>query len=746
MAGLSAQKDIPALQPGQEVALELSVAVPKPQKWTAETPKLYTTVLSVMEKNTVIEMISSRTGFRQIEIKGRLFMVNNVPIKLKGVNRHENWPADGHATTEEEMIKDILLIKQGNCNHVRTSHYSDDPRWYELCDEYGIYLVAEANLESHGAWNEFNEEPRIKAALIQRNVANVENFKNHPSVIIWSLGNECGSGGSNFLAILDAIKRIDTTRPTHYQGFGIGAKNPADLDSEMYTQIDDLERKANNNALTKPFYLCEYAHAMFNSMGSLDIYNELFDKYPSLLGGAIWEWQDQGLYNDRDPNHHITAYGGGFGEYPNDHYFIHKGVVFSNRAQKPHYPEMKHAYQWITITGKNPANGKYLIKNRFQFTDLKQFKGEWVITENGDKIKTGTFTTGTILPGGEKEIAIPFHIQPKAGAEYHIRLSFKLSEPEKWAPKGFEIAWQQLALQVKAPALTAVDHSNGSLTMNDHDGVIDIKGKTFSVSFSRKEGTFVKIEEGGKSLLSTNGGPRLHLWRAPHQQDDMWAAEDWNRKGLKKLNWSVSELVAKQLKPGVISISANLKGSGHQNFVVNHHVVYTIYADGLIRSKNDISSSDPKLPVARLGVRFLLDTGLNHFDYFGRGPMENYADRKQGFDIGHYASTVAEQMTPYEKPMDCGNHEDVRWANLSAGNGVKLNFRSDSLMQVSALPYTDEEMEPVEYKIDLPKRKTTSLVISHQTLGVGSNSCGPRPLKQYQVFIQPTTFNYEFKL
>lgn len=746
VAGVQLTKEIPALQPGQEITLESTIKVPKPQKWTAETPKLYTTVLSIKEGDGTVETISSRTGFRQIEIRGRQFLVNNVPVKLKGVNRHENWPADGHAITEAEMIKDIVLIKQGNCNHVRTSHYSDDPRWYELCDEYGIYLVAEANVESHGAWDEFNEEPRIKAALIQRNVANVENFKNHPSVIIWSLGNECGSGGSNFMAVLDSIKHIDTSRPTHYQGFGIGAKNPADLDSEMYTQTGDLENKANRKDLTKPFYLCEYAHAMFNSMGSLDIYNELFDKYPSLLGGAIWEWQDQGLYNHRDPKHPITAYGGGFGEYPNDHYFIHKGVVFSDRAEKPHYPEMKHAYQWITITGKDALNGKFLIKNRYQFTNLKQLQGKWVITENGDKLKSGTFTIGSVLPGEEKQIQVLYHIQAKAGAEYHVRISFELADAQQWAPKGFEVAWQQIPLAAKTPQLSLQNHGKDPVSFKENNDVIDVTGKAFSLSFSRKDGTFIKMEKNGKNILLAGGGPRLHLWRAPHQQDDSWASEEWDRKGLKRLNWSASNVTAKQVKTGVVEISADLKGTGRQNFVVNHHVVYTIHGDGLIQAKNNISSTNENLAVARLGVRFLLDTALNRFDYFGRGPMENYADRKQGFDIGHYASTVAEQMTPYEKPMDCGNHEDVRWANLTSRAGLKLNFRSDSLMQVSALPYTDEEMEPVEYKIDLPNRTTTSLVISHQTLGVGSHSCGPRPLKQYQVYLKPSTFSYEIKL
>ncbi|RYE04857.1 MAG: glycoside hydrolase family 2, partial [Sphingobacteriaceae bacterium] len=353
---------VAALKVGEEVKVNFNVDVKNPQKWTAETPNLYTAVLQLKENNQVTETISQKIGFREIEIKGRLFLVNGVPIKLKGVNRHENWPEVGHAITEEQMRRDLEVIKQGNCNHVRTCHYSDDPRWYELCDEYGIYLVAEANVEAHGLMNKLNDEPRIKAAIVDRNVANVESFKNHPSVIIWSLGNEFGTGGSNFLAALAAVKSIDLTRPTHYEGFGVGEKNPADIDSKMYPPIipyadsanvkkkllSSVERAALNPKLTKPFYLCEFAHAMFNSMGSLKEYNDLFDKYPQLLGGAIWEFQDQGIWNRRDPQHPILAFGGGFGEFPNDHYFIHKGTVFSDRSPKPHYPEMKHEFQWIS--------------------------------------------------------------------------------------------------------------------------------------------------------------------------------------------------------------------------------------------------------------------------------------------------------------------------------------------------------------------------------------------------------------
>lgn len=744
--GAVAKHQVPALKPGEEVTLQVDIPVQNPEKWTAETPKLYTTVLTMHHGDQTLETMSSRTGFRQIEIKGRIFTVNGVPVKLKGVNRHENWPDDGHAITEAQMIRDLVLIKQANCNHVRTCHYSDDPRWYELCDEYGIYLVAEANLECHGSWDEFNEDPRIKAALIERNRANVENFKNHPSVLIWSLGNECGSGGSNFRAILQVIRSIDSTRPTHYQGFGIGSGNPTDIDSEMYTDVENLVKHANDATLTKPFYLCEYAHAMFNSMGSVDIYNDLFDKYPTLLGGAIWEWQDQGIYNKRDPNHPITAYGGGFGETPNDRYFIHKGVVFSDRSPKPHYPELKHAYQWITIRAKDFSQQLFTIKNRYQFLNLSGLTAKWTLSEDGTDIASGPLNVGPIDPGQEKDIKVPYTVKPKPGRIYFLRISFDLADDQLWAPKGFEVAEQQIALQVSIPAVP-VDLQAGQLTVHDTAGAIDIAGTDFNLEFDKIKGTFSKITRRGEEVLRNGGGPMLHLWRAPHQKDDMWAYRGWEENGLKSLHWVADSVSFTQPSPGVVNLRVELTGTGKRNFSVQHQVVYTIYAKGVIDVANNVHFSDPTLVLARLGVRMFLNSDLDRLDYLGRGPMENYADRKQGSDVAHYASSVHQQMTPYEKPMDCGNHEDVRWANLTSAKGAGLTITSDTaLMQVSALPYSDEEMEPVEYKIDLPKSKGTVLVISHQTLGVGSNGCGPRPLEPYRVYAKPATFSYQIKL
>ncbi|MCX7007493.1 MAG: glycoside hydrolase family 2, partial [Kiritimatiellaeota bacterium] len=287
-----------------------------------------------------------------------------------------------------------------NCNHVRTCHYSDDPRWYELCDEWGIYLNAEANVESHGYGygpDTLSNPKEWEAAHVDRNVTNVENFKNHASVVMWSLGNEAGSG-PNFHAALKAIKALDTSRPTHYERFGDGAGNPADVDSHMYTHWTQVEKIAQNEKLTKPFYMCEYAHAMNNSMGSIGEYNDVFDKYPALMGGAIWEWQDQGLWNKRDPNHVYLAYGGGFGEVPNDHYFIHKGVVFADRSPKPHYPEMKKAYQWIAIEADDLAAGKIKIRNKFAFIPLSGFAADWTIIGDGEQIANGKLPALELAP------------------------------------------------------------------------------------------------------------------------------------------------------------------------------------------------------------------------------------------------------------------------------------------------------------------------------------------------------------
>lgn len=736
-----------SLKSTQEEVLKVKIPVSNPLKWTAETPNLYTVVLT----NSEGEILSQKIGFRKIEIKGRVFTVNGVPIKLKGVNRHEHWSDVGHAVTEEQMIRDLEVIKQGNCNHIRTSHYSNDPRWYELCDQWGIWLVAEANMEYHGYDTRFDEEPTIKAAIIDRNVANVENFKNHPSVIIWSLGNEGGGISTNLKAAMAEVKAIDSTRFVHYERFGTGRNNPADLDGRMYGTAQDYARVAQDRSLTKPFYICEFVHAMFNSMGSLDEYSEVFDNNPEILGGAIWEFQDQALWNKRDPNHPILAYGGGFGENPNDHYFIHKGVISYDRStegskMKPHYPEMKKAFQWIDTKLTDPVNGGIQIKNKYQFISLDGFDATWNLSENGQEIDKGTIRVRPTWGKGMFVANIPYKIErPKAGAEYFLRVSYKQKEKTLWAPKGFEVATEQFKLPVNTPPVVEPKVTQPIKLVQNLEFAI-VSGKDFSVSFDKKTGFISQLTKNGVNLLVADGAPKLHLWRASHRNDDDWAYQQWQKFGVNALQYSLVDFKVEIMDNASIKVISTTKADGKEGFGVYHTATYQVKGDGSIKVDNQVQFVGFRINLARIGVRMLLDKKLDRMTFFGRGPFENYSDRKAAAEVGVYEIGVNEQYE-YEKPMERGNHEEVRWAKLTGSGIPSFTVKADhKLMQVAALPHTDEQMYPVEYKIDLPASTSTVFCISTKTLGVGSASCGPRPLEKFQVFAETTSFTYTINL
>ena len=746
---------VPALKPGEEVTIKGRFSVENPKKWTAETPELYTVVLGLSGSSNDSaagavakggELISTRVGFRKVEIDGRVFKVNGVPIKMYGVNRHEHWPDVGHAVTEAQMIRDIELIKQGNSNHVRTCHYSDDPRWYELCDEYGLWLCAEANCECHGYDRRFDDEPLMREAIIDRNRANTENFKNHASVVMWSLGNECGGRGSNFIAAMDEVKSIDPTRPVHYERFGSGPGNPADFDGKMYGTPKDFAGVATNPNNTKPFYICEYAHAMFNSMGGIADYIEEFDKHPEICGAAIWEWQDQGLYNRRDPKHPIIAYGGGFGEVPNDHYFIHKGVVASDRSPKPHYPEMKRAYQRIKVESADPAVRAVKVRNLYSFIDLGGFSAAWNLTENGKVIQQGKLALPPVKPGAEATLEVRrAAFTPKPGAAYFLNVVFSLNHAELWAPKGFELAAAQFELPAVPPMPRLLPPDTKNLAVNETAGSVEVAGKGFKVVLDKSTGTLSAVESGGTNLLRPNGGPRLHLWRAQHRNDDGWAAGAWSGNGFKDLQFTPQVVKATRGAGGEVRIETIVQAAGKGGFKAVHSANYTVYGDGTVAVDNAVGFNKRVVP-ARIGVRFLLDPRLAEMTWLGRGPMENYSDRKTGSDMGRYSVTVGKEYN-YEKPMDQGNHEDTRWIAL-AGKGLSgLRVQAESApFQFTALPWTDEQMENVEYRIDLPPSEATVLTVSAKTLGVGSNGCGPRPLDVYQVHTDPTVFSYVLHL
>ncbi|HEY5508169.1 MAG TPA: glycoside hydrolase family 2 TIM barrel-domain containing protein, partial [Paludibacter sp.] len=615
-----------------------------------------------------------------------------------------------------------------------------------------IWLVAEANCECHGYDGRFDEEPTMKAAIIDRNVANVENFKNSPSVIIWSLGNECGGVGSNFVAAMKTVKAIDPTRFVHYERFGAGKNNPADLDGRMYGTAEDYANTARDKGLTKPFYICEFVHAMFNSMGSLEEYSKAFDNNPEILGGAIWEFQDQALWNKRDPNHPILAYGGGFGEAPNDHYFIHKGVISYDRATegnnvKPHYPEMKKAFQWIDTELTDPVNGGIRIKNKYQFISLDGFDATWSLSENGQEIDNGKIKMRSIWWGkGLSEANIPYKIEhPKTGAEYFLRISYKLKDKALWADKGFEVATEQFRLPINTPPVVETKVTQAVKLVQNAQSAI-ISGKDFSVCFDKKTGFMSQLTKNGVNLLVADGAPKLHLWRASHRNDDDWAYQQWEKFGVNALQYSLVDFKVEVLDNTSVKVTSTTKADGKEGFGVYHTATYMVKGDGTIKVDNQVQFVGFRINLARIGVRMLLDKKLDRINFLGRGPFENYSDRKSAAEVGIYELGVNDQYE-YEKPMERGNHEEVRWAKLSGKDMPALMVQSDEkLMQVAALPHTDEQMYTVEYKIDLPVSSATVFCISTRTLGVGSNSCGPRPLEKFQVFADPTSFTYTIKL
>ena len=739
--------EIPALASGEERVVSTSLAVKEPQKWTAETPNLYTAVLSLVSDAKLTEVLSARIGFRKIEIKNAIFMINGVPVKLKGANRHENWPDTGHYVSDERMVRDLELLKQVNANHVRTSHYTDDPRWYELADEYGIYLVAEANVECHGYMNVLDREPRYEKSIVDRNLANVENLKNHPSVVIWSLGNECG-GGSSFLTALKAVREIDSTRPTHYEPFGGGPNLPTDIESHMYTNPTELQAAGEDPKRTKPLYLCEYAHAMNNAMGSVGDYNDLFDKYPTLMGGAIWEWEDQGIWNGRDPNHQFMAYGGGFGDYPNDKYFIHKGVVFSDRTPKPHYPELKRVYQWVSFTPIDVEHGKIAIRNRYAFTNLNKFVPHWKLSEDGITISEGKLSPVDLAPGASTNLVLPIKVaSPKSGREYFVQLSFELAKTEIWAKAGYDVATAQFQIPAVSPARTEVAQVGGALKLTQDDRSITVQGEHFGVVFDKVQGMISQISRDGKAMLVEGGGPKLYLWRAPHRNDDQWASRAWDKYGINALQTTVKNIQANQLSDSSVRVETTLQEQGHEGWSATHTAAYTIAGDGSIAVENSFVASGERIPLARIGVRLMLDKSYDRFTYLGRGPMENYSDRDRGSDVGLYSSSVREQLTPYPKPMEAGNHEDTRWVALGGNNLPTLMAVSEGkLLQVSALPYSDEQLDAPAHSVDLPPSTATVVTLDARTLGVGSNSCGPKPLPQYVIWSDPTEFSYVLRL
>ena len=771
---------IDKIAPNETGSVQTVLKVKAPNKWSAEFPYRYTLVAELKDKkNRTVEMVSTIVGFRKVEIKdtpasedefglaGRYYYVNGKTVKLKGVNRHESNPGVGHAITREMMEKEIMLMKRANINHVRNSHYPDDPYWYFLCNKYGIYLEDEANIESHeyyyGAAS-LSHPVEWKNAHVARVMEMVRANVNNPSIVIWSLGNEAGPG-KNFVAAYDALKKFDTSRPVQYER----NNDIVDMGSNQYPSIGWVRGAVQGKYDIKyPFHISEYAHSMGNACGNLIDYWEAMESTNFFCGGAIWDWVDQSMYNyDPKTGVRYLAYGGDFGDTPNDGQFVMNGIVFGDLEPKPQYYEVKKVYQYIGVKAIDTEKGVFEIFNKYYFKNLAEdYQLVYSLYEDGKPIMTGKPMDINVAPRQRTQITLPYdHASLKKDAEYFMKLQFILKDQRPWAAKGFPMAEEQILIKeaTDRPSISEVTAGAAKLdgfVLDKDTKRILIKGADFEAIFDPQTGSIYSLKYGNETVIADGNGPKLDALRA-FTNNDNWFYAPWFEHGLhnlihkateyKVLNKGNGTLVlsftvesqapnAARIKGGTSSGKNSIEeltdrkfGSNDFKFVTNQ--IWTVYPDGSIELQSSITSNRSSLVLPRLGYVMKVPQQYSNFTYYGRGPIDNYADRKSGQFIEQYTNSVAGEFVNFPKPQDMGNHEDVRWCALTnqAGNGAV--FVATDRLSASALQYSALDLILASHPYQLPKAGDTYLHLDCAVTGLGGNSCGQGgPLVHDRVF------------
>jgi len=752
-------------EPGSEASASVRQDVRGIRHWTAETPDLYDLYLSlVAESGDTLEVIRQRVGFRTVEVKDGLLQVNGVPITIKGVNRHEHDPYTGHVMTEERMLEDIRLIKAANMNAVRTSHYPDDPRWYELADEYGLYLVGEANIESHGMGyhpdTTLGNNPEWELAHVDRMQRMVERDKNHPSVIIWSMGNEAGNG-VNFYAAYRWTKERDDTRPVQYE------RAIQDWDTDLFVPMYPGPDRLEAYALThpeRPLIMCEYAHAMGNSVGNFTDYWEVIDRYPSLQGGFIWDWVDQGLFKVTEAGDTIWGYGGDFGPpgTPSDGNFLINGLVQPDRFPNPHYYEVQHVYQWIDMDLLDPQGRRVLLTNDYEFKTLSGMAMEWTLLEDGAPVQGGFLQVPRLAPQETGEVEIPVSpYQRTPGAEYHLNLQIRSTLEDGILPASTDVAFQQFAL-ASGPSMAPADPSVlPYLMVENRVGRIMIAGQEFGMEIDGTTGAITSYAFRGIELIQ--GGPRPNFWRPPTDNDygGRWQQklETWKDAGPELIMEMVDVI---RLTSYAVRVEAH--GALPNDSTARYDLIYTILGNGDVTVDGSLRPGTAELPrMPRFGMRMQLPAYMERIQWLGRGPHESYWDRKAGTPVMAFDGTVSQQFHPYVRPQETGNKTDVRWVALrresdgvgfmviagggagplGAGEGPQVDpdapRTEEPYLSLSALHFTQEDLDDGPEKDqrhsgELKERDLVELNVDLMQMGVGGiNSWGPTALPEYSL-------------
>ena len=748
---------------GADVGVTIEIPVKNPKKWSAETPYLYTLLVSLIDTNgSVIEVTPVKVGFRQVDMKGGNLLVNGKAIKFKGVNRHEHHPDFGRTIPLETMVQDILLMKTHNVNAVRTSHYCDDPRWYDLCDYYGIYLIDECDLETHGfgtnGWRRNPaDDPKWEAACVDRMVRMVERDKNHPSVIMWSLGNE-SAFGCNHYAMAKRTREIDPTRPIHYEGDQ--EVKVADVFSQMYTHLDkviefgsaELAPGAEDPAHRAeiPFILCEYAHAMGNGPGGLVDYWDGFYKYPRLQGGFIWEWIDHGIRQPVGRGHHVPAqqaeyfaYGGDFGEYPHDGNFICDGLVFPDRTPSPGLIEYKKVIEPVKVEAVDVASGRFRITNRYDFRTLEHLKLTWTVEVEGKPFANGFADVPNVAPGDTVEAKIAYQSPSAIPPKCYLTLSFALAKDESWAAAGHEVAWAQFELPASVQTTPSIEAL--PLEMEESPTRVCVTGRDFELVFDRVRAMISKWTVNGCALVLS--GPRLNFWRATTDNDRSWDnAGAWRNAGLEHMSHRTDGVEVKRLDSGAVQIIARVRiapPSVDRAFACDY--TYTISGSGEIALEiHGIPEGDWPDTLPRIGLTMAVPLDLRQVSWFGRGPGESYIDSKQAGRFGRYSMDVDEMYTPYVFPQEFGNRTDTSWVSLTDSGGLGLLAEGDPTINFSAMRFAAADLERARHTYELKPRDEVILNLDYRHNGLGSASCGPGPWKQY--LLHPEEFAFKVVL
>ncbi len=730
--------------PGAESVVALDQKIANPLKWSAEQPNLYKLVLTLKDgAGKVIEVIPSTVGFRSSEIKGGQYLLNGKPIYFKGTNRHEHDPDLGHVPTTAMMVKDILLMKRSNINAVRTSHYPNTPEWYALCDQYGLYLIDEANIESHGMGYDpkvtLGNNPVWEKAHLDRIERMVERDKNHPSVVIWSLGNEAGDG-VNFVKASAWIHQRDKTRPVQYEQAALLPHT--DLYVPMYATIDKIVKYAESNP-SRPLVLCEYAHTMGNSGGNFKEYWDAIESHKALQGGFIWDWVDQGLRKRTGDWKEFWAYGGDYGDKPTDTNFCINGLVQPDRKPNPHLSEVRKVYQNIKTTPVDLAAGKVKVANSYFFTNLDFVNVTWEVSADGVVIEKGQLPKLALAPRDTREIAVPLHMpKAKPATEYWLKLSYALAKDEPWATQGHVVAWEQFKLPVEAPRATKADvTAMAPLKLEQSGASITVTGKDFTLVVGKKSGAIESFRANGKQLIATPLEP--NFWRAPTDNDV-------GNKAPKRLSvwWQagpgrdVQSVNATQPKPNVVRIeTAATLPAGNSDY----SNTYTVYGSGdiVVESKFTPHGKLPEMP--RFGMQMAMPAEFRQVSWYGRGPQENYWDRKTGAAVGVYSVPVEQQIHVYVRPQETGNKTDVRWIAFTNKAGTGLLAVGMPLLSASAWPFTMDELQKAAHTHELPLTGNVTINLDYRQMGVGGdNSWGAKTHPEYMLPSQP--YSYRFRL